>query len=510
MPSMHKVFIVDDEPFIIEGLYDILDWPRLGLEIVGHAENGRQALDALQTTPTDVLITDISMPVMDGLSLIAEARKVHKELKAIILSGFNEFDYLKEGMKLGIENYLLKPINVDELESTLRNTVQKLDSLKSEELYDAYDVQILKDNTLYRWLTRQIATAEFAERAELLGLHLKGPFIVVGVLRTQNNPGEIFEQTGRYLQTEKEITLCRDVDGDIVIIGSLQNSAEGKRMFTDLLENLSRELSSGNPPVQIGIGSVGQLPEEASLSYKEAKRALEYYMVYPERRMIEYKSLQTDQGGAGSGSPLHWDEYAKLILARNREGLKERIGSDFERMKQTEGVRPEDLQNAALELVVRFKMELQHIKYSEETDIFKKALDRLQHCAAFAELAEAIEDVAEATVGSLLQDAKNPVVHQVLGHIHSHFADELSLKTLGAQYHIHPVYLGRLFHRETGVSFAEYINKYRIEKAKQQLKHTNLKVHEIARNVGYWEIGYFYKQFRKYVGISPTDFKALH
>lgn len=139
--------------------------------------------------------------------------------------------------------------------------------------------------------------------------------------------------------------------------------------------------------------------------------------------------------------------------------------------------------------------------------MFKKALQRVQRCETYQGLIEILEGLAEETVCSLLQDAKNPVVHQVLTYIDTHYADELSLKTLGAQYHIHPVYLGQLFHKETGVSFAEYINKYRIDKAKQQLKNTNLKVHEIARNVGYWEIGYFYKQFRKYVGISPPTLK---
>ncbi|MEK5161853.1 response regulator transcription factor [Paenibacillus sp. FSL R5-0527] len=512
---MYKVFIVDDEPFIIEGLYDILDWPAFGLEIVGHAENGRQALDALQTTPADVLITDISMPVMNGLTLISEARKRHKDLKAIILSGFNEFDYLKEGMRLGIENYLLKPINVEELESTLRNTVEKLDSQRSEELYDAYDVQILKDNTLYRWLTGQIAAREFAERAELLNLSLIGPFIAVAVLRTGSGQNEAFEETAKLLEAGNDITPFRDVDGDIVLIGMLGTEDEGKRDFLAKLRELKEALAARNIPVQIGVGGVcplrpeGSPPcEEGAASYKEAKRALEYFMIYPERPIMEYKSLEADKGGAAVSLP--WDEYAKLMLARDAEGLKRRIQTGFEELQQTPGIRPEDLHNAALELVVRFKMELKEIKHTDETDIFRKGLDRVQGSAAFSELVRHLQGVAEETVGSLLQDAKNPVVSQVLEYIHSHYADELSLKTLGAQYHIHPVYLGQLFHKETGGSFAEYINKYRIEKAKQQLKNTHLKVHEIARNVGYWEIGYFYKQFRKYVGISPTDFKALH
>lgn len=509
MLNMYKVFIVDDEPFIIEGLYDILDWASFGLEIVGHAENGRQALEALASIPADLLITDISMPVMGGLSLIAEARKLHQELKVIILSGFNEFDYLKEGMKLGIENYLLKPINVEELESTLRNTVEKMNSMKSSELYGAFDKQILKDNTLYRWLTGQIGEAEFRERADLLGLDFEQPYLIAAVIRAKGETTEDLNRIDEELSKSEGITSFRDVDGDLVWIGGMQHWTEGKKSFTRLLERVSEELAQLNVPVQIGIGSVVRLPEEASLSYKQAKKTLEYFMVYPDRIILDYGNLEGSSEGGDRGLSIHWEDYGKLILARDLEGLERKIKEDFLKMQGMEGVRPEDLRNAGLELVIRFKMELEQIKHTDESDIFKIGLTNVRNSGTFDDLVASLQSVAEATVSSLLQDVKNPVVSQVLSYIHNHYADELSLKTLGAQYHIHPVYLGQLFHKETGESFAEYINKYRIEKAKEQLKNTNLKVHEIARNVGYWETGYFYKQFRKYVGISPTDYKSL-
>ncbi|MBE9913627.1 response regulator transcription factor [Paenibacillus donghaensis] len=506
---MYKVFIVDDEPFIIEGLYDILDWSSFGLEIVGYAENGRQALDALATTPVDLLISDISMPVMNGLTLIAEARKLHPELKVIILSGFNEFDYLKEGMKLGIENYLLKPINVEELESTLRNTVEKMNSISSGELYSAFDVQILKDNTLYRWLTGQIEASEFRERMELLELDFENPYFVVAIVRSVGKTADGLNRLGALLQEEREVTSFRDRDGDLVLIGNLRHWTEGKKRFLDLLERLSYELIRLNEPAQIGVGSVFQPREEAAASYKEAKQALEYFMVLPDRLIIDYKLLEEKGKTSRIELPFQWEEYAKLILARDNEGLTHKIKDDFVQLQKLDGIRPEDLRNAALELVIRFKMELEQIKHTDESDIFKKGLGNVRSSDTFDHLVHSLQEVAKATVESLLQDVKNPVVNQVLAHIHEHYADELSLKTLGAQYHIHPVYLGQLFHKETGDSFAEYINKYRIEKAKEQLKNTNLKVHEIAKNVGYWETGYFYKQFRKYVGISPTDFKSL-
>jgi Response regulator containing CheY-like receiver domain and AraC-type DNA-binding domain len=118
--------------------------------------------------------------------------------------------------------------------------------------------------------------------------------------------------------------------------------------------------------------------------------------------------------------------------------------------------------------------------------------------------------VAERCVDSLAMDVRSPVVRQVLNEIEEHYADELSLKTLGTRFHIHPVYLGQLFQKEIGESFTEHINKYRIEQAKRLLKTSSLKVHDIARQVGYWETGYFYKQFKKFVGVSPSEFKGLH
>lgn len=162
-----------------------------------------------------------------------------------------------------------------------------------------------------------------------------------------------------------------------------------------------------------------------------------------------------------------------------------------------------------MELVIRFKMELESIRHAEELPLFEQALRRITESETFDDLVSALQQVGTEAIRCLQQDMKNPIVAQVLQHIDEHYAEELSLKLLGAKYHLHPVYLGQLFQKETGETFAEYINKYRIERAKEQLRSSNQKVHEIARNVGYWEIGYFYKQFRKYVGISPTDFKVM-
>lgn len=156
---MYNVFLVDDEPFIIEGMRALVPWEDYGLKVVGEASNGSEAIKKLETCHVDILLTDIMMPIMDGLELISTLKERHPNTKYIVLSGYEEFEYVKKGMKLGIENYLLKPVNEQELISTLENSIEKLEkSTNNEEAYT-----ILRDNTIWRCLNQDIDAKEWRE-----------------------------------------------------------------------------------------------------------------------------------------------------------------------------------------------------------------------------------------------------------------------------------------------------------------------------------------------------------
>lgn len=508
---MYRVFLVDDEPFIIEGLYEAMDWSALGLEIVGHAENGQQALDQLEKLPADILITDISMPVMNGLECIRHVRRLHPEIKVIILSGYDEFDYLKEGMSLGIENYLLKPVNIQEMNATLSGTVAKLNSaIKAEPRLHPLDISILRDNVLYRWLTNQISSSELEERVEALGLDLQLPYVMVAVVRTAFLQADAYDHVERQLATRQDTVRFKDIHGDTVIVFKVRGP-EQEQEVKDALEAVQGTWQGGErEPLGISLGSFQPAADKAPLSYVHALQAQDYFLVYPKSRILIYEELPMQDGRTRPAYPLDWPRYAKLLMDKNKEGLATAIADDFARMGQVEGMTPEQVHSFVIELLIRFKTELEDLKLEEDRMAwFHEGMERVLQAGTIEELIQAMQDVAVASIETLEHDVKSPIIHQVLSLIHESYADTLTLKSLGAQYHIHPVYLGQLFHKETGESFTDYINKYRIEKAKQLLKGSHLKVHEIARNVGYWETGYFYKQFKKYVGVSPTDYKEL-
>ena len=505
---MYKIFIADDEPFIIEGLYDIIDWSEMGMEIVGHAENGQEALETLKTVRTDILITDISMPLMNGLSLIRAAREFQPKLKVIILSGYDEFDYLKEGMTLGIENYLLKPINLTEFKATLNTVVEKLNASRVEDELSEHSISILRDNVLHRWLRNQIAPQEFKERADFLGIVLDKPLVLVAVLRSEHDYPEMFQTVAEILNARDSVIPFQDMDGDIILLHSLSEFQRGKEEVDRIHERLMESLSV-YPNLRLSLGSVEEMDGHAAESYAHAKKVQEYFMLYPEQSLIRYEDIKGRHEAATLRIPLNWEEDLKLIMLRDKQALLERIEENFEQLRKMDGITPNLLQDMAMEWLIRFKMQLKEIRHTEEPELYKDGFSRIRTSSSINEWRDIIKEMAVLTVDSLIRDVKSPIVQQVLNYIHESYNEDLSLKTLGAQYKIHPVYLGQLFHKEVNESFTEYINKYRINKAKEQLRTSPLKVHEIARNVGYWETGYFYKQFKKYVGISPTEYKGL-
>jgi two-component system response regulator YesN len=506
---MYKVFLTDDEPFILEGLRDALDWSSYELEIVGTAENGLKALERMKECRADILITDISMPAMNGLELIREARALNRDLHVVILSGFNDFDYLKQGMRLGIENYLLKPINLQELKATLEGIIEKLDRRgRGADDWLREDIGVLRDNIVNRWLGGEIGPGELNERAEMLGLELDREFVQVVLVKTGSREETLLPELQRLAEGEAGGIPFRDREGVAGIVMFPERQEDGEANVRRLLDKVRDRLPDER--VRISAGEVVTGEDQAGRSYEQAKKAMEYAFIHPELELLAYGALATDRLSADKSLSLDWGEYAKLLAAKEKERLLARIDEDFARLAEAPGMTPARLQNAALELMLQLKLELGAIKKTAEPGLIgEDAPGRVMEARTLAGMTGVVKEVAEAAVESLVSDTKSPVIGQILSLIQENCAGELSLKSLSAKYNIHPVYLGRLFQKETGESFSEYVNRFRIERAKELLGDARLKVNEIARLVGYWEMGYFYKQFKKHVGVSPTDYKAL-
>lgn len=509
---MYKVLLVDDEKFILEGLSNLIDWEMFNLEIIGKSRGGKQALEALDSANVDILITDISMPGMNGLDLIRAARQSDPELKVIILSGYNEFEYLREGMRLGIENYLLKPVNTSELTQTLLTILDKLEAPKKA-FVSSHDIHIIRNNTLHRWMTGQIAAAEWEERFELLQLGETQCYRAAAIIQGGELSDLAVEQLDSIHQPSKEhLIVYRDPTGDVTLVFQGAHKEQLKQHAESALLQLVAQLESQEAgKLRIGLGRVEETETSEPLSYSDAQKALEYFLLYPDNKMIKYEALDRLKAVNPTEGGIRSDKYNHLLHARDVVHLTAVIREDLTTLRQKEGMTPKLLSRLAAEVIIRLKLAVEEVRPADSAleQRFADHLEAIHQAGDWFQLMDIIELTVQLAVDSLQPHEHSPVIRQVLKLVDSSYAENWTLKQLGEQFRIHPVYLGQLFRKETGESFAEYLNHCRVEAAKKLLLETSLKVSEVAEHVGYCETVYFNRQFRKNVGVSPMEYRSL-
>lgn len=306
---MYKVMLVDDEIYMLNGLRHIINWEAYGFEIVGTASNGLKALELSKTLDIDIILTDVKMPKMNGLELIHVLKETKPHIKFIILSGYNDFDYVKEALQLGIENYLLKPINEEELLQTLINIVQKIEVAHTAYIKTLEDSSILKNNILNRWITHTISMSELCERAQLLDLDLTASHYIISVMQLLEN--KTIATDVNDLRTQI-ITLCHtylstlnlnlhhevfcDFNGYILCYFSSTNTITDSNLNYDLIKDFMKhcilEINTQlNLNVICSIGSLETDFHNLAISYQNAIKLMKNFPSLPPNSLIDYETV---------------------------------------------------------------------------------------------------------------------------------------------------------------------------------------------------------------------------
>jgi len=432
---MYRVLIVDDEPTILKGLRHIVNWGDYGLEIAGQASNGTEAMEMMGALNVDILISDIKMHKSSGIELIKFVKDKGLNAKCIVLSGYDDFEYVKEAAKLGIENYLLKPVNVDELTSTLINTVEKIERETSKELVVKQGLDILRENILNRWINGDIEDHELMERGQLLNIDFNvSGYLVAAVKIFDGAPARMQSKSRLHSQSEHSANdICADVianrarpcksfygpnglsfcspNGEVIIIFSNLAADNYGEVTKSILEKcVTRINESLNLDVFITAGSYESKFQNLHDSYANAKKLQEYRLVPPRNKIVSYGDIADSQSG---------EHY-------RRDGRVEKAG---------------------------------------------------------------------------------PLVRKTIDYIKANYEKNINLKTISSNFDTSAAYLGYLFNKEAGEPFTDYLNKIRVEKAKELLLGANMKIEDISKKVGYINTNYFFTIFKKTTGISPSEFK---
>lgn len=521
---MYKVLIVDDEPFILNGLPGLIDWAEHNLEIVGLAANGQEALRIIRGTVVHIVISDIRMPRMDGLELLRTVRGGGQNIKFIMLSGYNDFEYVREAAKLGIENYLLKPVNESELALSLLETRSKIESELSRSIGIREGMEVLRDNVLYSWVSGMIGGSELKERSELLGIDMEGKGYTVAILGILSVPPAFESDRGRLLFAIRNI--CQETlgqganaltfvnpDGELIMLFAEARAAHGRQRMETLLQQCIEHINK-LLRADVFISTGRHVPDyrEVHASFQQAKKLQGYSIVLGHNRVVSYEgfvdaapSIRIDLQGYLADISSALKNGSRLAFANTVEQL-------FAELDSLNGLTPAFIRNTVLEILFSI-VGVIRANYARTLPFFPEQSDMV---AAVHKLStrEELKRWLLSVAGGIMEKISeqrgrlSPLILKTIDYVLLSFAEGINLKTIAAEFDVNPYYLGQLFKKETGKSFTDYLNTVRIDKAKELLLDGSLKPGDIAIKVGYFNTNYFFTVFKKITGLSPSDFAA--
>ncbi len=500
---MKKVMIVEDEELILQGIRNILDWEQLGLEVVHLAHDGTEALQMWEQEPVHIVVTDISMPEMDGLTLLRKIREKEEQVRFIILTGYDEFDYAREAIRLGVENYILKPIDEEELKRQLQETVQKLEEM------DKKKIQYIDEKAQWmHFLNGKSPKEECGKFAGMLGLKESGNYHAA-VMKWNMDGLKETKITDVILEMKKDIRL-RAVhlppDSLLLILSEeCMDEAQAAEYFAELQNQID---SSFEVMTFIGTGPSFQHFEQLPKSYQSARKLQKYLLIEGYGSCISQSQTESRRT---ESIRMDEDKLRKLILKKEKD-----LAVDYMEDLFINNIRKDASAGALYQVAVKMAVLLEDIKkeYKLKSVRFHDLTELIEtifgaddiHGIKAAFVSEITEIIACMHEGD---SQYTPVVRQIIAEVQRNYKEDMNLKTLAYKYHMNASYLGQIFQKETGYSFAQYLSNTKNSIAKDLILNTNMKINDIAKQAGYPDTSYFYRKFKQCYGVSPASMREM-
>ena len=528
--SIRKVLIVDDEYRIAELIKASVLWEKLNLTCDGIYTDGESAWKVIQKNCPDIVITDIRMPVMTGLELIRNAYEAEMPIRFIVLSGYQEFEYARTAMEYGVEQYLVKPVDEDELNAALSRIVSGLDDLQSRN----EEEKVLKEKAeLGEKLIRHNFLQNIIDQKEDTYdsmLDLTGYYYWVLDIKLDNMDIRQYDHvqervTMDHLQNLVGDILKKSVDElltaekeymDLYCLCCTKSSMDREelgRIAADLLLRIKEYLQGLNLyTVTIGVGSVKNTVDKMRFSVLESHVAVCNRIVCGTGRLIWSDTVY-------QGHNLHWEARVRAVsqeILRDADTMKqEQIAGHVQEAFGTETnsgqINMMEYYEKAMELTEEF-----FSLFGEEEQLQEQCQElknSIQHCYRVSQLVHLLSSGFTEVMGFVQKSQEYQTIkpiRQAQQYVKDHYAEKIMLEDIANAVSLSPVYFSSLFKKETGQNFSAYLSEFRMDKAKELLVRSNETISAIAEQVGYVEQKYFSQQFKKIVGVKPNVYRKLH
>ncbi len=538
--DMLKVFLVEDESVVREGLRDNIAWQQYGYQFAGEASDGEMALPLIRRLHPDVLITDIKMPFMDGLALSRIVSQEFPHIKIVIISGYDDFEYARQAISVGVEQYLLKPITRMTLQKVLQEIREKIENEREQERYvEKFREEMLeyeqfsRRNFFEKLFEGQMSVQEIYEEAQKLSLELDAACynLVMVSFWEKRNPGERGQDSGLLVRKQEELMhyFLRYPDFlvfrwnittyGILIKGDMRQMEELK---TKCVDNITRICSEPNIEMEWYLAA-GEPVERLSLlpeCYSKVNHMLSYRFLRPRQHILPERGIEGAEGTNAEAGGLGGVDIAKadpdiikgFLMRGQQDELEDFVDSYLESQKDALQSR---LFRDYLTLSIRFTSIAfaETLGYSQEEFLKNTWPDKMQSISLDVEdmkpymvslLGKALE------LGSRERESQGKkIIKKALDYIEENYAqDGLSLNAAANAANVSANYLSALFSQEKKMTFTEYVTQKRMEAAKKLLRGTEKHSGEIAAEVGFKDPHYFSFVFKKTQGCTPREYRT--
>jgi len=519
----YRVILVDDEPIILRSLKVAIPWNELELEIVGEARNGEEALRLVREVAPHMIISDIRMPGIDGITLMKEVLDEDPKRLFIFISGYGEFEYAREALRQGAFDYLLKPIDHEELIEVILRAKRTLEKQMEDDKL-LHSVQVLA------LLARERMFAEVIE-----GNHSQSPLQHMRWLENSELEEEYFMavlQLDHYLKlnrvwsleerrlwlfairnilsewslSQRALTVFPFHSGEWVLLfpGSMNNEKErlGIEIIQQIKLNTKLPCSIGFSQTVIGI-------ERLSQAYQSAAKAL-YQRFYSDQEGV---FIDSSQGSGGTGEPKYPKHLELSMLECVRTLNHDKLMGLLDETRayiEDESFSKELAERIIVELTIVLYREFEHMNLLPEWSL-EGLLQELHSLGVLYEMIQLLKLSLGKWIREGKQNESKENIHAIIvktkSYLDNNYHKDLSVEEVSEIAGLSISHFCMLFKQETGYTFLEYLTNCRIEKAQYILKNSHVKVYQVAPLVGYQDPRYFTQVFKKVTGMTPSEYR---
>ncbi|MWV42907.1 helix-turn-helix domain-containing protein [Paenibacillus sp. HJL G12] len=530
---MLTAILVDDDYPVIRYLSQSVSWKELGIELIGCYSNGLEAWESTQRNFPDIVITDIGMPKMNGLEMLEKFSKVNPQLRAVILSCHNEFVYAQQAMKLKVSDYVLKEsLNVEQLQHLLRNISVDLSEEKSRAqevmMYmqkESLNRSALKEKLLKDTLYQLTWTKEaWLKHAQINGVVLDARYyvpLVVSVDRMSEvarsrkmNDYTIAFAVENVLQEVLD-SMHRSVifhhNNELVILVCCDEPAKERQL---LYYSVSKAMKAIKEYLKISVTCF--IGREASGPEELRKVLLPMLKEFSQRFYLEESKLHAFEKSTFSSEDMY-EEYASFFsklndnLAMNLPDQLEVVVQEWAAWVGANRFNPGDVKEWVLQLLMDLQMKTKVTLQVQQSHSEEKLYDVVNGIHTMEHLQSWIIQYLIELSGKLSilsVRSKRTEVIRAQQYVIQHVTEKLTLEDMAGYLNLNSSYFSRLFKRETNQNFIEYVNRVKLQKAKQLLQQSNKTVEEISDYLGYANKSYFIKLFKREIGMTPSEYTS--